>query len=52
MLNSLLLYPDHPYGLGTLYGTEFDPELGRNLKFVIAETTDCPRMRSIPKNSG
>ena len=25
MLNTLLVYPDHPYGLGTLYGTEFDP---------------------------
>jgi hypothetical protein len=24
MLNTLLLYPDHPYGLGTLYGKEFD----------------------------
>jgi len=35
-----LLYPDHPYGLGTLYGTEFDPELGRKVKFVIAETRD------------
>ena len=43
MLNTLLLYPDHPYGLGTLYGTEFDPELKRNLRFVIAETRDLPR---------
>jgi len=42
MLNTLLLYPDHPYGLGTLYGTEFDPELKRNLRFVIAETRDLP----------
>src|SRR3954469_16620877 len=43
MLNALLLYPDHPYGLGTLYGTEFDPELGRKVKFVIAETQDLPQ---------
>ncbi|HKV78798.1 MAG TPA: helicase-related protein [Candidatus Sulfotelmatobacter sp.] len=42
MLNTLLLYPDHPYGLGTLYGTEFDPELKRNVRFVIAETSDLP----------
>ena len=42
MLNSLLLYPDHPYGLGTLYGAEFDPELKRNVRFVIAETRDLP----------
>ncbi len=42
MLNTLLLYPDHPYGLATLYGTEFDPELKRNVRFVIAETRDLP----------
>jgi hypothetical protein len=42
MLNTLLLYPDHPYGLGTLYGTEFDPELKRNVRFVIAQTRDLP----------
>jgi hypothetical protein len=42
MLNTLLLYPDHPYGLGTLYGKEFDQELKRNVRFVIAETRDLP----------
>ena len=42
MLNTLLLYPDHPYGLGTLYGTEFDAELKRNVRFVIAEPQDLP----------
>jgi hypothetical protein len=42
MLNTLLLYPDHPYGLGTLYGAEFDTELKRNVRFVIAETQDLP----------
>src|ERR1700746_579880 len=42
MLNTLLLYPDHPYGLGTLYGSEFDAELRRTLPFVIAETRDLP----------
>jgi hypothetical protein len=42
MLNTLLLYPDHPYGLGTLNGKEFDEELKRNVRFVIAETRDLP----------
>ena len=42
MLNTLLLYPDHPYGLGTLYGAEFDSELKRKVPFVIAETRDLP----------
>src|SRR5579864_5032672 len=42
MLNTLLLYPDHPYGLGTLYGKEFDQEVKRNVSFIIAETQDLP----------
>src|SRR5258708_19755674 len=42
MLNTLLLYPDHPYGLGTLYGKEFDQELKRNVSYIIAETRDLP----------
>src|SRR5882757_5176332 len=42
MLHTLLLYPDHPFGLGTLYGSEFDLELGRRVRFVIAETKDLP----------
>jgi len=42
MLNSLLLYPDHPFGLEALYGTEFDPEVKHNVRFVIAETRDLP----------
>ncbi len=42
MLNTLLLYPDHPYGLGTLSGKEFDQELKRNVSFIIAETRDLP----------
>jgi len=40
MLNTLLVYPDHPYGLGTLYGAEFDPELNRKVRFVIAQPRD------------
>jgi superfamily II DNA or RNA helicase len=49
MLNTLLLYPDHPYGLGTLYGTDFDPELKRKVRFVIAETRDLPQDRLYSK---
>ena len=45
MLNTLLVYPDHPYGLGTLYGAEFDEGLKRKVSFVIAETRDLPEHR-------
>jgi superfamily II DNA or RNA helicase len=40
MLNTLLVYPDHPYGFGPLYGTEFDAELKRKVRFVIAEPSE------------
>lgn len=36
MLNALLLYPDHPYWLGKLYGSEID-ENGRRQRFLIAD---------------
>jgi hypothetical protein len=49
MLNTLLLYPDHPYGIGTLYGSEFDPELKRRIRFVIAEPRDLPEDRIYSK---
>jgi len=39
-LNALLLYPDRPFRLGNLYGWEFDPEMQRREKFLIAETVD------------
>ncbi len=51
MLNTLLLYPDHPFGLGTLYGKKFDPEQGGKVKFIIAETRDLPEDQLYAKES-
>ena len=39
-LNALLSYPDRPYGLGDLIGTEYDPESHRRVPFLIAKTQD------------
>ena len=39
-LNALLLYPDRPFGLGSLYGCEYDSETKRRERFLIAETAD------------
>jgi superfamily II DNA or RNA helicase len=41
MLNALLLYPDHPYGLGKLYGSEIDED-GRRQRFLIADPENLP----------
>jgi superfamily II DNA or RNA helicase len=43
MLNALLAWPDHPYGFGTLYGSEFNPETQCRDRFVIADTVDLDR---------
>ena len=39
-MNALLLFPDRPFGVGTLYGSEFDPETLRRERFVMAEPED------------
>ena len=42
-MNALLLYPDRPYGLGTLYGYKTDQETGLREKFVISEPADLDK---------
>ena len=49
MLNALLAWPDHPYGFGTLYGSEFDPETKCRVSFVIAETVDLDQHQTYAK---
>ena len=49
MLNALLAWPDHPYGFGTLYGSEFDPETKSRESFVIAETVDLDKNETFAK---
>jgi len=39
-LNALLLFPDRPFGLGDLYGFDYNPETQQREKFLIAETKD------------
>jgi len=43
MLNSLLLYPDHPFGIGTVWGKRRRKEDRVWEKFVIAEPRSLPR---------
>src|SRR5205085_3331896 len=39
-LNALMLYGDRPFGLGTLYGFDRNPETGERERFVISEPAD------------
>lgn len=39
-MNALLLYPDRPFGLGTLYGYALNPETGERERFIISDPPD------------
>jgi hypothetical protein len=39
-LNALLLYPDHAWNIGDLYGYEYDPETQLRKRFLIARPED------------
>src|SRR5262249_4814809 len=39
-LNALMLYPDRPFQLGTLYGYATDPDSGERERFVISDPPD------------
>jgi superfamily II DNA or RNA helicase len=39
-LNALLLYPDHAWNIGDLYGYEYDPETQQRERFLIAHPED------------
>jgi superfamily II DNA or RNA helicase len=49
MLNSLLVYPDHPFGIGTIWGKRRPKGERHWEKFVIAEPRDLPRDRLYSK---
>ena len=48
MLNSLLLYPDHPFGIGTIWGKRRNKDRQWE-KFVIAQPEDLPQDRLYSK---
>jgi hypothetical protein len=49
MLNSLLLYPDHPFDLGELYGSRIEPGTGRKVSFLISRPASLPKDRVYAK---
>ena len=48
-LNALLLYPDRPWGIGELYGYEYNPESGQRERFTIARAADLDQECLRPK---
>jgi hypothetical protein len=49
MLNSLLLYPDHPFDLGDICGKRIEPDTGRKVSFLISRPASLPKDRVYAK---
>jgi len=43
LLNTLLLYPDHPYDFGQIWARALDPETKEFVKFVVTEPENLSR---------
>jgi hypothetical protein len=43
LLNTLLLYPDHPYDFDQIWARAFDPETKEYVKFLVAEPENLTR---------
>ena len=50
MLNTLLLYPDHPYGIDAIWGKQFDPQQGCTVPFLVTVPPNSQRRKPTPKN--
>jgi hypothetical protein len=42
MLHRLMLYPDHPFRIGEIWGKRFDPQEGRLVPFLVTKAPDLP----------
>jgi hypothetical protein len=42
MMHRLMLYPDHPFGIGEIWGKRFDPQVKRLVPFLVTTAPDLP----------
>ncbi|RXH53787.1 DEAD/DEAH box helicase [Granulicella sibirica] len=49
MLHRLMLYPDHPFGIGEIMGRKFDPQEKRLVPFLVTTAPDLPKDQLYPK---
>ena len=43
LLNTLLVYPDHPYDFDEIWARAFDPQTKEYVKFLVTEPTNLTR---------
>ncbi len=49
MLHRLMLYPDHPFGIGEIIGKRFDQQEKRLVPFLVTKAPDLPKDQLYPK---
>jgi hypothetical protein len=49
MMHRLILYPDHPFGIGEIWGKVFDPKQKKMVPFLVTRAPDLPRDAIYPK---
>jgi hypothetical protein len=49
MMHRLLLYPDHPFGIGEIWGKTFDPRTKRMEPFLVTRAPDLSREATYAK---
>ena len=49
LLNTLLLYPDHPYGFDAIWARAFDPQTREYVRFLAATPVNLPEDRLFAK---
>jgi superfamily II DNA or RNA helicase len=49
LMHALLLYPNHPFGFGTLYATKWDKEERRRVRFPLLRPAELPSGVLYPK---
>lgn len=49
MMHRLILYPDHPFGIGEIWGKVFDPKVKKMVPFLVTKAPDLPRDAVYPK---
>jgi len=49
ILHRLLLYPDHPFGIGEIWAKRFDPQEGRLVPFLVTRAPELPQEFIFPK---
>jgi hypothetical protein len=52
MMHRLLLYPDHPFDIGKIWGKRFNPQTKHYESFLVTEAPDLPKISRTRRSAG